>query len=98
YADYNDHNFEVMKGISAREIIVSDKATQFESIKAEFYINEDASGEGYSWDENIKKAYSLVNPDFYDHTEIETDNISNAYPDYDSVADNIIQGLPVFRD
>ncbi|EHO7996761.1 DUF2773 domain-containing protein [Escherichia coli] len=98
YADYNDHNFEVMRGISARGIIVSDKATQFESIKAEFYINEDASGEGYSWDENIKKAYSLVNPDFYDHTEIETDNIFNAYPDYDSVADNIIQGLPVFRD
>ncbi|MCV5747012.1 hypothetical protein OFN42_43040, partial [Escherichia coli] len=74
YADYNDHNFEVMKGISARGIIVSDKATQFEVIKAEFYINEDGSGEGYNWDENIQKAYSLVTADLYDHTEIETDN------------------------
>ncbi|EFT2865053.1 DUF2773 domain-containing protein [Escherichia coli] len=98
YADYNDHNFEVMKGISARGIIVSDKPTQFEVIKAEFYINEDGSGEGYNWDENIQKAYSLVTADLYDHTEIETDNISNAYPDYDSVADNIVQGLPLFRD
>lgn len=35
--------------------------------------------------------------DLYDHTEIETDNISNAYPDYDSVADNIVQGLPLFE-
>ncbi|MCV5497660.1 hypothetical protein OFN10_29520, partial [Escherichia coli] len=83
---------------SARGIIVSDKATQFEAIKAEFYINEDESGEGYNWDENIQKAYSLVTADLYDYTEIETDNISNAYPDYDSVADNIIQGLPLFRD
>ncbi|TLU80821.1 DUF2773 domain-containing protein [Escherichia sp. E4930] len=98
YADYNDHNFEVMKGITARGIIVSDKATQFEVNNAEFYINEDTSNENYDWDANIRKAYSLFEPDLYEITEIETDNVLNAYPDYDSVAASIVQGLPLFRD
>lgn len=98
YADYNDHNFEVMKGITARGIIVSDKATQFDVTKADFYINENEGGDDYDWEANIIKAYSMFAPESYDIADIETDDILNSYPNYDRVADRIAQGLPLFRD
>lgn len=69
YAYYNSYNFDVVNGVSAKGVIISDKGGYQRIDNAGFYICEDCWEDDYDYDDNIEKAKQVLVPELYDDVD-----------------------------
>lgn len=98
YSYYNDHNFEVMNGVQAKGIIVSNKATRFNVLQSDFYINDNVI-DSDNYRANISKAAALFIPDVYFLSEESSNDMSfSSFPQEEAVLVKVHKGENLFRE